>query len=678
MDSLGPLDTTDPTIPSRQPNGKSQAAQQPTSRAPPPFDPITTKASAPDTATNAAGGQSHSTRLSLTGMPSFQRPRKRVVWRNKACFIALPLGDEFGRKTSRESYLTTDDMEKRLKDWKTHGFDTHGFTLAQQISDSHLPPLEGQSRAVHPDPEDDKRERANGTYCVNIPDGRNWEVYVNHLKENKLRALGVDEQIQRNSPATSVMSRQGSSQSSAALTSPALASSLHVGPFPISFYGAAKPATYIGKPGDSHCPRYSMAHPSNEPCLVSPNQYFQPDEPHMPGTWSPQTDFASQQGSRAASPGVNGHMPTFGHAALSASPVATSNVGQVSNQASLNLLARMREQQALLQIQQLQQQQHHHQQQVLQQCSLPSLGISQNQERILQPVLHHNQAEILTPIPRGHRQNQSENLQTGVDEDEARVSYSLDENEGRESSKAAQDDEGYDEYQAKNLPNNIGRAAPQNAKANVSVLDASLNIEGMPDHETNHPEQCQSRYSSKASQLNVNAPKFEPRISKGSGVFSFLGTQRARKVTETESLSYPSSNGAMQAPNEASQPSKWNVAAPAFMPKTSVTATIPSREFSFSASRPSFRPDAPAFKPSESGNASGPEPASEQNTVQPVKKIFGEVNFSEVIKPLKSKAIPITKPKKDLESRGKSGEDMEGQEDESGRITQADGRQKRM
>lgn len=615
-------------------------------------------------------------------------------------------------------------MEKRLKDWKTHGFDTHGFTLAQQISDSHLPPLEGQSRAVHPDPEDDKRERADGTYCVNIPDGRNWvcilperiflfqtkpsvarhvrgakiyassrclafcerntdskslqEVYVNHLKENKLRALGVDEQIQRNSPATSVMSRQGSSQSSAALTSPALASSLHVGPFPISFYGAAKPATYTGKPGDSHCPRYSMAHPSNEPCLVSPNQYFQPDEPHMPGTWSPQTDFASQQGSRAASPGVNGHMPTFGHAALSASPVATSNVGQVSNQASLNLLARMREQQALLQIQQLQQQQHHHQQQVLQPRSLPSLGISQNQERILQPVLHHNQAEIPTPIPRGHRQNQSENLQTGVDEDEARVSYSLDENEGRESSKAAQDDEGYDEYQAKNLPNNIGRAAPQNAKANVSVLDASLNIEGMPDHETNHPEQCQSRYSSKASQLNVNAPKFEPRISKGSGVFSFLGTQRARKVTETESLSYPSSNGAMQAPNEASQPSKWNVAAPAFMPKTSVTATIPSREFSFSASRPSFRLDAPAFKPSESGNASGPEPASEQNTVQPVKKIFGEVNFSEVIKPLKSKAIPITKPKKDLESRGKSGGDMEGQEDESGRITQADGRQKRM
>lgn len=177
MDALGsssPLDAMDPNIPSRQPKWKLQAAQQPTLKPSPPPDPKIIETSAPSTATTAGGGQSHVTRPSLAGMPSFQRPRKRAIWRNKACFIALPLEDEFGRKTNRESYLSTDDVERRLKDWNTHGFDTHGFTLTQQPCDFDLPSLEGQSRAVHPDPVDEEKERAAGPYRVNIPDGQNW------------------------------------------------------------------------------------------------------------------------------------------------------------------------------------------------------------------------------------------------------------------------------------------------------------------------------------------------------------------------------------------------------------------------------------------------------------------------------------------------------------------------
>lgn len=723
MDSLGPLDTLDPNIPSRQSNGKLQDVQQPISKAQPPFDRNKTEAPAPKTVTNATGGHSH--RPSLTGIPSFQRPRKRVVWRNKACFIALPLEDEFGRKTSKESYLSADEFERRLNDWKTHGFDTNGFTLAPQTSDSHSPHSDGQSRAVHPDPDDEKRERDHGRYRVNIPDRRHWvrklfllflpipdiffdcktcseskilhisshypttwelagrntnpeplqEAYVNHLKEDKLRALGVDEQIPRNSPSLSVMSRQGSSQSSAVPTSPALAPSSHAGPFPTSFYGAANPASYIGKPVVSHFPRYSIAHPSNEPSLISPNILPHPSQPHIAGTCSPQIHFASQQGSRVASPSVNGHVQTFEEATPSASPIGTSNVGQVSNQVSVDLVARMREHQALLQTQQLQQQQHlYHQQQMLQQRSSPSLGISPNEERILQPVAHQNQAEIVTPIPLNHRQNPSESLQNRVEESELRSSYSMCENEGREGSKGAQIDEGDDKNQAKTVLDEVGGAAPQNARADRSALDASLSVEGTPDHEANIPGQSQSRHPSKNSQLNVNAPKFEPRTLQNSGIFSFLGNQQAHKVIESEIGSFLSSDGAMQAPNGASQPGKWNVAAPAFMPK----ATVPSREFSFSALRPSLRPDAPTFKPSDSGNAPGPESASEHNAAQPLKKIFGDIAFPEVIKPSKSKAIPITKPNEASKGKEQFDGNMDGQEDESGRITQADGRQKRM
>ena len=174
MNSPGPLDAVDPNIPSRQPNGKLQGAQQQKSPTPLPLDRNRSEATVPETVTGAGGGHSPVTRPSLAGMPSFQRPRKRVIWRNKACFIALPLEDALGRNTSRESYLSAGDFERRLEDWKNQGFDTNGFTLARQNSDSYSPILEGRSRAVHPDPEDEKRERANGTYRVNIPDQRRW------------------------------------------------------------------------------------------------------------------------------------------------------------------------------------------------------------------------------------------------------------------------------------------------------------------------------------------------------------------------------------------------------------------------------------------------------------------------------------------------------------------------
>lgn len=174
MDSLGPLDTVDPNISSRLPLGKVEAAQQPTSNVSPPLDRKSSEAPISDTSTNAAGGPLHVTKPSLSGIPPFQRPRKRVIWRNKACFIALPLEDEFGRKTSRERYLSPDDFKRRLEDWKTHGFDIRGFTLGPQATDSLSPSLEGQSRAVHPDPEDVKRERMDGKFRVEIPDRRHW------------------------------------------------------------------------------------------------------------------------------------------------------------------------------------------------------------------------------------------------------------------------------------------------------------------------------------------------------------------------------------------------------------------------------------------------------------------------------------------------------------------------
>ena len=385
----------------------------------------------------------------------------------------------------------------------------------------------------------------------------------------------------------------------------------------------------------------------------------------MPGMRSPQTYITSQQSSRGASPGAKKIVQTPGHAAPSASPEGIDSIGQASNQHSSDVLARMREQQ------------YHYQQQILQRCSLNPLVISQNGEQSLQPVAVNNPtAAIATPIPCGDCQNAGEILQKGIDEIEDLVPYSM--HEKRERSKAVRNDEEYNENLTDISSNKVERAAPQNARASGSVLGACLSAKAIPDQETNHPRQSQSNYPLKPSQLNVNAPKFKPRFLQNSDALSLLGDPQAHNVIESESSSFAKSREALQALNEASQPMNWNVTAAAFMPKSSVKATFPSREFSFSASRPSFRPEAPEFKPNDPGVASGPESSSNENGVQRGNKIFGDFDFPGVIKNSNSETMPVFKSSKESQSKGESNGDVDGQEDESGRITQADGRQKRM
>lgn len=473
------------------------------------------------------------------------------------------------------------------------------------------------------------------------------------------------------------MSRQGSSQSSNVLKSPALASLWHLGPYPPSFYGTANPSSNAGKAGTS---QHSITHPFYEPSCLSLSQHSQPSESQIPGTWSPQVYLTSQQASRVASPQVNGHTQVFGHAAPTLSSIEDSNVGQVPNQASANLLARTQEQQALLQIQRLaQQQQHHlHPQPILHQRSSASLANPQNGARTLQPAAPHDQAEVVRTVSHGCRQNPNGISQKGVGKAETDVPHLMDGNEGQGCRKATQLDEGQHEDKVENFSSNDEAASLQHARKNGPLLDPLPNIRGVADRVTSQPGQSQSTYSAKGSQLNVNAPKFEPRKLKNIGASSFLGDEQAHKLAGSESLNLSNPNVRVQAPNEESWPSKWNVAAPEFMPKTLVTATVPSREFSFSALRPSLRPDAPAFEPSDSRSASGHQANGEQHAVQRRKKIFGDINFSEVVKPQKPKAIAVIQPTKESNSPSRYHENLDGQEDETGRITQADGRQKRV
>ncbi|KAK0509531.1 hypothetical protein JMJ35_007925 [Cladonia borealis] len=235
------------------------------------------------------------------------------------------------------------------------------------------------------------------------------------------------------------------------------------------------------------------------------------------------------------------------------------------------------------------------------------------------------------------------------------------------------------------LPNNV-RTSFRDTRVDASDLDTNPSLVGTPDHQERGTSAAQkghvpiSSTSSRVStsKLNVNAPEFKlgPKNVFDSGAFTSLSNQQHPIAPTSQAPSAAYNFGHSRKPS--SGPTKFNVAAPVFTPGAARKATMPSGEFSFSTSGPPFRPDAPAFRPSGSGVANGTELSSKENPVDAVKKIFGEIKFHEVIKPpKKSKAVSIVKPDNSLEDQGKYASGLDVQEDESGRITQADGRQKR-
>jgi hypothetical protein len=113
---------------------------------------------------------------------------------------------------------------------------------------------------------------------------------------------------------------------------------------------------------------------------------------------------------------------------------------------------------------------------------------------------------------------------------------------------------------------------------------------------------------------------------------------------------------------------------PEFKPAGGNGSRVPSGGFSFSSKGPSFKPDAPAFTPSgvefvqKSAAPAGSSPS-----------IFGNVDISasDIVKPAKrSKAVPIVRPDTTRQQTPEEVDEEMG-EDEEGRITQADGREKR-
>lgn len=632
-----------------------------------------------------------------SGQSSFQRPRKRVTWRKKTCIIALPLCDVLDEKTNKRIYLTPHDVEDRLVMWRSQGFDTKGFSLTPNFEGFVGKLSEGQSRAIFPDLDGGEKSPVGGAYRVSIPNRQEWENYVRRLKEDKLRALGVSfgeqEPSTVDSPAVHSMSRHASSQSSAMPISPQLATSPAISshgnqslnPVPPHFaasmnLGSQKISHPIpisqqkGKQIVIHLSKYPTGFPSLEHGLPPGYQLPQVQTPHS-GTWSPQHYLNSQSSSRVTSPTINGHIQSLGNAlsplSLSAQDFRKQGISHVSNGDFPPIL----HQQAKVQSQLLQQHQQH--QMLLQPRLVQAIPNPHNK---LEEAVYNSQPDIVNPIPRGHRQNLSETLQKEIDEAESQPEVSkIPVTRQGESALEFTVEERLENAEELPVLPNILENTTRGSNNDSSDLDTNPSLSGTPKpHETQReliPRQHTSKSS--VSKLNINAPEFvfKPKKPLASEVFAFQGNQPASASLTAEDALISLGNGHPEhLSKESNINSSLNVTAPSFTPTNAPKPIVPSRAFSFSTKIPSFQPEAPIFQKSSRNNV------IDSRTVQPettsINRIFADVNYSDIIKPAKkSRAIPIIRPKTPPENLE---HDVDGQEDETGRITQPDGRQKRM
>lgn len=112
-------------------------------------------------------------------------PRKRLLWHKRTCFVSFPTDDP------RTNVLTEEEVQGRLANWESLGYNTKGWDLPEDTgNDSGSAP--SVSRVPFPDPDECAKEwRHNRTSRVSFPDRSQWELYVRGRQEEKLRALGV-------------------------------------------------------------------------------------------------------------------------------------------------------------------------------------------------------------------------------------------------------------------------------------------------------------------------------------------------------------------------------------------------------------------------------------------------------------------------------------------------------
>ncbi|KAF2120663.1 hypothetical protein BDV96DRAFT_484729 [Lophiotrema nucula] len=701
------------------------------------------------------------------------RIRKKVLVGRKACIIHIPHDIPRGTPGYPPRPMSPAAVESKMQHYKDEGYSTRGFEHWTGMSDF-VATHSAQNRGIWPDEGEIRADRASVSRLrVRVPNSADWKAYVDSLLEAKLAALGVslggEEEV---SPAP--MSRQNSSQHPGLPFSPPLPTS-SAGSHRVR-QGSIVSGSFPLGPSPGHMSRQSMASPISfgnprasmhlrgHSTFASPASLAQ-QAASPSGQWSPGNYFGPQ-GFRGGSPALPLSRPDLADLVSPGSPfgIRPGQSFPITPTQKDDLLVQMQQQQQQLQAQLLQQQQ----QQLLglrPSSTLAEVPEDDGEEEDEIPALKHAGQpgpEIAVPTPRGHRHNISANLEREARDAEYHLEQAIDK-QFDEGGDFSTEPEVHKELKPSNpvtnsrwedsrpvlhqpqphsrahslakpqQPVSFGFPAQQqeNPRADVSdgartniseVTNPSLEEEKQRDTANSSAQHSKtasqvsntwkdskfafgkpgsamhSKHTSRSSisKLNVEAKefKFNPSASFSpnslSSSFSFSpglassgGIPRSNNasIDGLSSLNVSAPTFKPDAPAfkpAADAPSfKPAVDAPVFNPSGMLGSTMPSGGFDFFSKGPSFKPDAPVFNPGSAEfkpSSTAPEPVSANFK----SKIFGSVNISanDIIKPAKrSKAVPIVRP--DATRQKTPDKEPEERDDESGRITRPEGREKR-
>ena len=613
-----------------------------------------------------------------SSIQSFQRPKKKVIWKGKTCIIALPLADR--ESSGLPPLLSAQDVRERVQSWISSGYSVDGFSLSNAVLES-SPRGSSQSRSLFPDPSDMVAERETGHFPVHIHDQAEWEAWVEYLKEEKLRALGVtpsSSEIPQStrSPFSATLSRASSTYPSLTMSPPippssAASNSLRASskPFSPTFNattgmssqaGSVASSQYGPMSGTIHAHKQSMAYPHMNARMTSPFDYQLPQHNSFgPGMRSP----SGYGRPNSFSPPNTGPMQSLGEVLSPAMPplAGANNTYLHGNHDT----SRQDPQSYVSQ---------HQPQYPIARLPLSSADLPRTPTYDLPSRLP---LEIAHPTPRSHRHNLSAALQKEIEDAEAAL-------ESRESSEPLPTQqegepgvehamEPVDESIVEDLPilkrpeidgetddksdietNPSIAASPllldeKNTFANLQTLKDVI----MPQNQPKHKAQPSN------SRLNVDAKEFSPVGNFSGSNFTFGNTGfppfvSSRKASPTTQK--PS------APSSRNVSSKFNVEAPAFSPTTFKSNPDPS---SFQFSSATFNVAAPDFNPSSLTEKFAPNVGSAWGgQASGINSIFGNVVIDSSAKATRrsSKALPIIRPR----SNDSPQRDVESEENESG------------
>ncbi|KAI4166791.1 MAG: hypothetical protein LQ343_007752 [Gyalolechia ehrenbergii] len=582
----------------------------------------------------------HNARRSSSTVPSLQRIRKRVPWRGKTCIISLPPPPNTELK--KLWYLTRSEVDKRPHEWQAHGYYPGESELDARFSNYFCKSnLQTQTRPPFPDSAEILAEREKRPYRAKIPDRAQWDSYVNDVTEAKLSALGVslanDDYEVREAPAivpvnphTSCRaSRVPISPSTAPPIAPNAAKLLLTQPYNIPTRTQDAPcassytspvATYNMQQSSntivSHLPMATIAQSQRSEDSASPY--------HGLPRQSSALQLKESEYHRRISLGSGTSPPT--NEAGSRRPSAFSKL-EVHSTSEPSSAVRAYSTEDLTA---------HAMQKQLdgkgQDCydgresgnivssDMTSVAKRQEQSGNQQDSLLKTVApDLQYPIPRSRHESISETLERSLDE--ARNTDPTIQNQSPKTNPLGQSRSTTSDSKIPYTQSPASTSIPQNAKR-------------PPDSQKRAEHQSPS--GSGVSGLNALAPEFKSNIA-GLSSSSSMACARMRPT------------------------------APAFTPIAASQTAPLSREFSFSSTGPSFKP---------SLILKGTDLPIQRRSADGSNELFSTVTYPSSSKAVKrSRAIPILRPRDGLRT---SGLENEVQEDESGRSTRAEGRQKRM